>query len=297
MKIRAATRGSPLALWQTNKVISLLSADFPELETEIVIVETTGDKDRETSLSELGGQGAFVKEVQLAVLEGKADFAIHSAKDLPAMSPDGLQLVAFPERADSRDVLVGKHWEELPHEACIATGSIRRKAHLLHQRPDLCFEDLRGNIETRLKKAEHYDAIVMAKAALDRLGLTPEVVDVLDPSILLPQVGQGALAIETRSQDENLKAIFSEIDHVDTHRAVLAERAFLHELGSGCDLPVAANAVVSGDGISLTAVVSSVDGKSLLRTTETGQESLSLGKSVAQNLLDTQGGRELLKKQ
>ena len=201
------------------------------------------------------------------------------------------------ERADSRDVLVGKHWEELPHEARIATGSIRRKAHLLHQRPDLCFEDLRGNIETRLKKAEHYDAIVMAKAALDRLGLTPEVVDVLDPSILLPQVGQGALAIETRAQDENLKAIFSEIDHVDTHRAVLAERAFLHELGSGCDLPVAANAVVSGDDISLTAAVSSIDGKSLLRTTETGQESLSLGKSVAQNLLDTQGGRELLKKQ
>ena len=137
----------------------------------------------------------------------------------------------------------------------------------------------------------------MAKAALARLGLTPEVVDVLDPSILLPQVGQGALAIESRSQDENLKALFSEIDHVDTHRAVLAERAFLHELGSGCDLPVAANAVVSGDDISLTAAVSSIDGKSLLRTTEIGQESLSLGNSVAKNLLDTQGGRELLKKQ
>ena len=138
MKIRAATRGSPLALWQTNKVISLLSAAFPELEIEIVIVETAGDKDRETSLSELGGQGVFVKEVQLAVLEGKADFSIHSAKDLPATSLDGLELIAFPERADPRDVLVGTRWEALPHEACIATGSIRRKAHLLHLRPDLC---------------------------------------------------------------------------------------------------------------------------------------------------------------
>lgn len=297
MKIRAATRGSPLALWQTKKSISLLVETFPEVEIETIIVETTGDRDHQTPLSELGGQGVFVKEVQMAVLEGRADFAVHSAKDLPAISPDGLELIAFPKRADPRDVLIGNRWKELPTQACIATGSIRRQAHLTHLRPDLRFEGLRGNIETRLKKAEQYDGIIMAKAALDRLGLKPKIVDVFDPSVLLPQVGQGALAIECRVEDPEMSALLSEINHPDTHRAVTAERAFLSELGSGCDLPIAAHAVIEGKDILLTAAVSSYDGKTLLKTTETGKESSTLGEKVARSLLDIQGGNKLMKKQ
>ena len=297
MKIRAATRGSPLALWQTKKSISLLAETFPELEIETVIVETTGDRDRQTPLSELGGQGVFVKEVQIAVIEGRADFAVHSAKDLPPVSPDGLELVAFPERADPRDVLIANRWEELPSQACIATGSIRRQAHLAHLRPDLRFEGLRGNIETRLKKAELYDGIIMAKAALDRLGLSPKIVDVFDSAVLLPQVGQGALAIECRVEDPDVSALLSKIDHPDTHRAVTAERAFLSKLGSGCDLPIAAHAVIEGKDVLLTAALSSYDGKTLLKATETGKESSVLGERVAQSLLDTQGGNKLMKKQ
>ena len=296
MKIRAATRGSPLALWQTKKSISLLVDAFPELEVETVVVETAGDRDRETPLNELGGQGIFVKEVQIAVLEGRADFAVHSAKDLPALSPDGLQIIAFPERADPRDVLIGSRWLDLPPKARIATGSIRRQAHLTYLRPDLCFEELRGNIETRLKKAEQYDGIVMAKAALDRLNLNPQIVDVLPPSVLLPQVGQGALAIECRVDEPEISMLLSEINHLDTHRSVTAERAFLSELGTGCDLPIAAHAITKGDDVLLTAALSSYDGETLLRTTETGKDGLVLGKKVAQSLLDTQDGKQLMKK-
>ena len=296
MKIRAATRGSPLALWQTKKSISLLVDVFPELEVETVVVETTGDRDRETPLNELGGQGIFVKEVQIAVLEGRADFAVHSAKDLPALSPDGLQIIAFPERADPRDALIGNRWLDLPPKARIATDSIRRQTHLKYLRPDLCFEELRGNIETRLKKAEEYDGIVMAKAALDRLNLKPQIVDVLHPSVLLPQVGQGALAIECRVDEPEISALLSEINHLDTHRSVMAERAFLSELGTGCDLPIAAHAITKDDDVLLTAALSSYDGKTLLRTTETGKDGLALGKKVAQSLLDIQDGRQLMEK-
>ena len=296
MKIRAATRGSPLALWQTKKSISLLVDAFPGLDVETVVVETTGDRDRETPLNELGGQGIFVKEVQTAVLEGRADFAVHSAKDLPALSPDGLQIIAFLERADPRDAIIGNRWLDLPPKARIATGSIRRQAHLKYLRPDLCFEELRGNIETRLKKAEQFDGIVMAKAALDRLNLKPQIVDVLDPSILLPQVGQGALAIECRMDEPEISMRLSEINHLDTHRSVTAERAFLSELGTGCDLPIAAHATTKGDDVLLTAALSSYNGKTLLRTTETGEDGLTLGKKVAQSLLDAQGGRQLMEK-
>ena len=188
MHIRAATRGSALARWQADRLAALVTAARPDCTVEIVIVETAGDLDRITPLEQMGGQGVFVKEVQNAVLDGRADVAVHSAKDLPALTPDGLTLIAIPERAAPRDALVGCRLDDLPRGATVATGSIRRRAQLGHRRPDLSFVGLRGNIGTRLDRLDGPDgfaAIVMASAALDRLGLAPDVVERLDPSVLV----------------------------------------------------------------------------------------------------------------
>ena len=201
MSLRIATRGSGLALKQTQRVAELISQKFPAIQLETVVVSTAGDRDTKTPIQEIGGQGVFVTDVQSAVLSGEADIAVHSAKDLPAETNPGLVLASVPERADPRDALVGCIWNDLPKGALIATGSIRRRSHLSHLRPDLKFQELRGNIETRLLRVDDVDAILVAKAALDRLGLNPEQMDVLPVSILLPQVGQGALAIECRNED------------------------------------------------------------------------------------------------
>jgi hydroxymethylbilane synthase len=294
MLLRAATRGSALALWQTNRVAELLAQTNPEVEIETVVVETTGDQNQTTPLHQMGGQGVFVKEVQAAVLNGRADFAVHSAKDLPAAATPGLVLVAIPERADPRDVLVGARWADLPAGAIIATGSVRRRAHLAHLRPDLNFAELRGNIATRLEKAADFAAIVMAKAALDRLGLTPAVVDVLPPEVLLPQVGQGALAIECRTDDAVAATLLASISNQESMNTVGAERAFLAELGAGCDLPIAAHAVMDHGEILLTGAMSSFDGTTLLRDSGRSTDGLTLGASLARCLRDDQGGGALL---
>ena len=294
MLLRAATRGSALALWQTNRVAELLTQTNPEVEIETVVVETTGDQNQTTPLHQMGGQGVFVKEVQAAVLNGRADFAVHSAKDLPAAATPGLVLVAIPERADPRDVLVGARWADLPAGAIIATGSVRRRAHLAHLRPDLNFAELRGNIATRLEKAADFAAIVMAKAALDRLGLTPAVVDVLPPEVLLPQVGQGALAIECRTDDAAAATLLASISNQESMNTVGAERAFLAELGAGCDLPIAAHAVMDHGEILLTGAMSSFDGTTLLRDSGRSTDGLTLGASLARCLRDDQGGGALL---
>ena len=290
MLLRAATRGSALALWQTNRVAELLAQTNPEVEIETVVVETTGDQNQTTPLHQMGGQGVFVKEVQAAVLNGRADFAVHSAKDLPAAATPGLVLVAIPERADPRDVLVGARWADLP----TAPGSVRRRAHLAHLRPDLNFAELRGNIATRLEKAADFAAIVMAKAALDRLGLTPAVVDVLPPEVLLPQVGQGALAIECRTDDAAAATLLASISNQESMNTVGAERAFLAELGAGCDLPIAAHAVMDHGEILLTGAMSSFDGTTLLRDSGRSTDGLTLGASLARCLRDDQGGGALL---
>ena len=294
MLLRAATRGSALALWQTNRVAELLAHTNPEVQIETVVVETTGDQNQTTPLHQMGGQGVFVKEVQAAVLNGRADFAVHSAKDLPAAATPGLVLVAIPERADPRDVLVGARWADLPAGAIIATGSVRRRAHLAHLRPDLNFAELRGNIATRLEKAADFAAIVMAKAALDRLGLTPAVVDVLPPEVLLPQVGQGALAIECRTDDAAAATLLASISNQESMNTVGAERAFLAELGAGCDLPIAAHAVMDHGEILLTGAMSSFDGTTLLRDSGRSTDGLTLGASLARCLRDDQGGGALL---
>ena len=303
MHIRAATRGSALARWQADRLAALVTAARPDCTVEIVIVETTGDLDRITPLEQMGGQGVFVKEVQNAVLDGRADVAVHSAKDLPALTPDGLTLIAIPARADPRDALVGCRLDDLPRGATVATGSIRRRAQLGHRRPDLTFVGLRGNIGTRLDRLDGPDgfaAIVMASAALDRLGLAPDIVERLDPSVLLPQVGQGALAVECRFGDADTAALLAAVDDPEAHRMVAAERAFLAELGAGCDLPVAAHAVPTGasEGLEidlcLTGSVSSMDGATLLVEERTGPDGSVLGRAVARNLLDDRGGAALL---
>ncbi len=305
MDLRAATRGSALALWQTRHVAELLGGVDPSVTLEEVIVSTVGDRRTDVPIHTMGGKGIFVKEVQAAVLDGRADIAVHSGKDMPAVSPAGLVLAAVPRRADARDALVGCRFDDLPTGARIGTGSVRRRAQLAWHRPDLVFSEIRGNIATRLAKAQDFDAIVMAAAAIDRLGEEPPIIDRLDPGILLPQVAQGALTIECRADDSDIRGLLAAIEHAPTRRVVDAERAFLAELGGDCSLPAGAHAVlvdgnagVSGDvgpgEIELTGMLSTLDGRVLIRETRLGDDPEELGRSVARYLLDDCGGADLL---
>lgn len=285
--MRIATRGSALARWQADHVAALLGG------AELVIVDTAGDRDKSTSLSELGGRGIFVKEVQAAVLDGRADLAVHSAKDLPsnpALQPDGLVIAAVPERADPRDVLVGSALVDIPPGGTVATGSARRRALLADLRPDLTFADLRGNIDTRMAKASGFAAVVMAKAALDRLGLAGRIAQVLEPHAVVPQVAQGALALECRADDDATLRALAPLDHGPSRRAVDAERSWLAAIGGGCDLPAGAHAVLDGDDVVLAAVLASYDGRIVLRGEERGG---APGSGLAASMLD-RGGRWLL---
>lgn len=297
MTLRAATRGSALARWQTAHVHRLLETAHGRGVDE-VIVSTVGDRDTVTPIHSMGGKGVFVKEVQAAVLDGRADLAVHSGKDLPAETPDGLVLVAVPERADPRDALVGTDWATLPTGARVATGSVRRRAQLAWHRPDLRFSELRGNIATRLEKLADFDAIVMAAAAIDRLELDRADVDRLDPIVLVPQVAQGALAIECRADDTVTIEALTEIEHAPSRRVVDAERAFLSELGGDCDLPAGAYAVLTGDGptaeIELVGMLASLDGRVMIRERRTAADPDALGRSIARHLLDDAGGTDLL---
>lgn len=281
---RIATRGSALALWQAHHVADLLRASDPDLTVEIEVISTEGDRRTDVPLAQIGGKGVFVKEVQAAVIDGRADIAVHSAKDLPAVTPDGLVIAAVPERADARDVLVGARLADLAPGAVVATGSPRRRAQLADLRPDLRFEELRGNIDTRLAKAADFDAIVMAAAALDRLDRHPDIVDLIDIDSMVPQVGQGALAVECRSDDEALIETLGRLDHAPTSRAVAAERAFLLTLGGDCDLPAGAHATLDGATIRLRGVLSGGAGP-LRRVVAEGEDPGRLGSRVADELL------------
>jgi hydroxymethylbilane synthase len=288
--LRAATRGSRLARIQTDLVASQLGVDV-----EPVVVETQGDRQADVPIWELGGRGVFVKEVQAAVLEGRADFAVHSAKDLPSSVVDGLVLACVPSRADARDALVGRRLEALAPGARVATGSARRRAQLAWLRPDLTFAGLRGAMETRLSKAAGFAAIVVAAAALDRLGRMSEVTEVLAAALLVPQVGQGALAVECRADDDRTVAALAAIEHAPSRRAVDAERAWLAEVGGGCDLPVGAHARVAEDGrIRLAAMIATPDGRVMLRAADEGDDPVELGRRLARHLLDDAGGSSLL---
>jgi hydroxymethylbilane synthase len=289
--LRIATRGSALARWQAERVGGRLGEDV-----EYVVISTTGDRDQRSDLHAIGGQGVFTKEVQHAVLDGHADVAVHSAKDLPSETAPGLVLVSVPERGDPRDALAGCALADLPAGATIGTGSVRRRAQLAAYRPDLAFGPLRGNIETRLRKRAElgYDAVVVALTALQRLGLDSDVADVLDPSVMLPQVAQGALAVECRVDDGRTRARLQEIDDAAIHACVDAERAFLAELGGGCSLPCGALAARNGGGIVLDALLASPDGHIVLRTRVAGDDPADVGRTAAADLLDNKGGREIL---
>jgi hydroxymethylbilane synthase len=295
--LRLATRGSPLALFQARRVADRL-AELPGApHCEPVVVLTSGDTLVDVPVAQLGGQGAFVKEVQLAVLDGRADLAVHSAKDLPSVTPPGLVLACVPERADPRDALVGCTLESLSSGATVATGSVRRRAQLAWLRPDLTFCDLRGNMATRLERALEVGAGVLALAALERLGLSAHVVEVLDPRTLLPQVGQGALAVECRDGDQAVLELLAAVDDPVAHGAVRAERAFLAALGGGCTLPLGALAVLDDDGaqLSIDGFLASRDGRVLLRRCVHGpvSEPEELGRRLTAVLLDECGGRSL----
>lgn len=285
--IRAATRGSPLALWQAEYIAGLLRAIDPDVQVELVVVDTHGDRHLEVPIWELGGKGVFAKEVQAAVLDGRADLAVHSAKDLPSTTMSGLVIAAVPERGDPRDALVGSTLADLPDGAEVATGSLRRQAQLAAARPDLRFVGLRGNMATRIAQAADHDAVVVAATALDRLGLADQIAERLATDIVLPQVAQAALAVECRDSDDALLDLLAQIEVANARRCVDAERAFLAALGGDCSLPAAAYATITDGALSIEGRVAAVDGSTVLHHVGTD------GAAVARHLLDN-GGRELL---
>jgi len=294
--LRVATRGSALALWQTEHVVGLLRSVEPSLAVELVIVETHADRNPQTPIEQMGGKGVFAKEIQLAVLEGRADITVHSAKDLPTTTPDGLVLAAVPPRWDPRDALIGSTLADLPMGGVVGTGSLRRQAQLAHARPDLRFEGMRGNVPTRLEKAVNFDAIALACAGLDRLGLADQIAERLEVDVMLPQVGQAAIAVECRPDDYDMRPVVERIEHAATRHCVDAERGFLSELGGDCSLPAAAHATLAGDGLKVEGLIATPDGRTLLREEMTGPASAgaALGRSLANLLLHDRGGAALL---
>jgi hydroxymethylbilane synthase len=271
-----------------------LESKVPDVEVVYVIVETIGDKRTDVPLAEISGRGVFTTEVDQAVLDGRADVAVHSAKDLPAaVSVTGLVLAAVPERADVRDALVGRALSELPLGGIVATGAPRRRVQLAHVRPDLVFSEVRGNIGTRLARVPDGGALVVALAALDRLELTDTAVEVLSVETMLPQVGQGAIALRCRADDDETLGMLEMIDDLEVHRAVLAERAFLACLGGGCEAPVGAYATLAADGIHLEAMLASLDGTQVIRRRALGADPLALGTALAEEMLEIDGAGEL----
>ncbi len=245
--LRIATRSSSQARTQAEVVAAALRDSYPAVQVELVFVETTGDQRADVPLHQIGGQGVFVKEVQRAVLDGRADLAVHSAKDLTSQPADGLMIAAITERRDPRDALIGCPLGELAHGATVATGSVRRRAQLAEMRPDLQFIELRGNIGRRLEKIPAGGSIVMAVAALQVLGMTDRIAEIFDVEAMVPQVGQGAIALECRIDDRTTRHACQQIEHAPSRRAVDIERAFLGEIGSGCSLPIGAYATPADD--------------------------------------------------
>jgi hydroxymethylbilane synthase len=298
--IRIATRRSPLAKWQANHVAGLLRAREPGLEVTLHELLTKGDKILDVALARVGGKGLFVKEIEDALLAGDAEIAVHSMKDLPAVLADGLVIGAVPEREDPRDALCSpKHGTlaKLPQGARVGTSSLRRAAQLMALRPDLRIEVIRGNVETRLRKAsEELDAVVLAYAGLRRLGLAQHATHVFSPEEMLPAVAQGALALEARDGDAATLGRLAALDHPETRQRVEAERGLLRRLEGGCQVPIAAHATVAAGKVTLRALVASVDGKKVIRGERSGAaaEARSLGEALGDELLG-KGAAAILK--
>jgi hydroxymethylbilane synthase len=302
MKLTFATRPSALARWQTQWVIKALQDIYPDLLCEEKIITTKGDKILDRPLPEIGGKGLFTQELESELLSGAVHCAVHSLKDLPVANPEGLTIGCIPVRAEVRDALISRHGftlATLPQNAVVGTSSLRRSAQLLALRPDLKTESLRGNVDTRLRKAldGQYDAIILAGAGLTRLGLGPHVTEWLSLDVMLPAPGQGALAVQCRADDRTTLGLLSALDDESTRSTVTAERAFLSGLGGGCAVPVAAYAeTMIGSqvpGISLIGLVMSVDGKQSIKVTGAGTDALELGYELARKAI-SQGAGEVL---
>ncbi|EOX1541674.1 hydroxymethylbilane synthase [Vibrio cholerae] len=300
--IRIATRQSPLALWQANYVKDALMAAHPGLQVELVTMVTRGDVILDTPLAKVGGKGLFVKELEIAMLEGRADLAVHSMKDVPVDFPDGLGLVTICEREDPRDAFVSNTYakiEDLPSGAIVGTCSLRRQCQLKAARPDLVIKELRGNVGTRLSKldAGEYDAIILAAAGLKRLELESRIRSFMEPEQSLPAVGQGAVGIECRVNDQRVRALLAPLNHADTADRVRCERAMNLTLQGGCQVPIGSYALLEGDTIWLRALVGEPDGSQIVRGEIRGPRTQAeqLGITLAEQLL-SQGAKEILER-
>lgn len=289
--LRIGTRGSALALWQAHHVSELLRALAPDIAIELVEIETVGDQVLNVPLTQLGGEGAFTKAIQQALLDNRVDVAVHSLKDLPTFAVEGLLLAATPRRGATGDAFVSRKHRSfiaLPHGAVVATSSLRRKAQLLHQRPDLKLIDIRGNVETRLRKLveQDLDATILAQAGLVRLGLAEQITEVLDQAWMFPAVGQGALGLECRTKDAGARALLDRLNDPPTRAAVLAERAMLRGLGGGCQTPIGAVTTIAGGILTLRGVVLPPDGSRRIEAAIAGPiaEAESLGQMLADDL-------------
>jgi hydroxymethylbilane synthase len=298
--LRIGTRGSPLALWQARHVAELLRAATPDLTSEIVEIQTAGDLVRDVPLAQLGGDGAFTKALQQALVERRVDLAVHSLKDLPTFAVPNVTLEAVPPRGPIGDALVAKEhgsFTDLPVGAVVGSSSLRRRAQLLHRRPDLKVVDMRGNVETRLRKlmGPGLDAIILAQAGLERLNLAERITEILDSSWMLPAVGQGALGLECRADDARTRDLLRKIDDAKTHGAVLAERALLRGLGGGCQVPIGASASMEDGQLFLRAAVLSPDGRKRIVGSLSGTlgEPEVAGQCLAEDLL-ARGAGQLL---
>ena len=292
-KLVIGTRGSQLALWQAEWVQAQLRMLAPHLSVELKRIQTSGDKIQDVPLAKVGGKGLFVKEIEEALLRKEIDLAVHSMKDLPADLPTGLGIICIPEREDPRDALLtkdGKNLDALPLGARVGTSSLRRQSQLLHARPDLHIEMLRGNVDTRLRKLQEnqFDAIVLAASGLRRLGWDAHISECLPLSVSLPAIGQGALGIEGRVDDHFVRDLVAKLEHQPTRVTVTAERALLKRLEGGCQVPIAGHAVLQEDELTMEGLVASLDGKRYVRYALDGamSEAESLGTKVAEELLD-----------
>jgi hydroxymethylbilane synthase len=294
------TRGSKLAVHQSEWVQTRLKELAPHVTVTLRRIQTSGDKIVDVPLAKIGGKGLFVKEIEEALLSGEIDMAVHSMKDVPTELPAGLDLLCIPRREDARDALIsreGRRFKDLPHGAKVGTSSLRRQAQLLQARPDLSIMMLRGNLDTRLRKLREgqFDAIVLAAAGLRRLGWEHEITEYLAPEISLPAIGQGALGIEGRRDDQFVRSLLSGLEHAPTRTMVRAERALLHRLQGGCQVPIAAHATLDGSDVTLEGLVASVDGKEIIRDRVHGvvTDPESIGIQLAERLLAGGGDRIL----
>lgn len=299
-KLTIGTRQSLLALWQSNHIAALLREKYPECEVVLKKIVTKGDRILDVPLAQIGGKGLFTKEIETELADGTIDLAVHSLKDMPTVLPEGLCLTAITERANVGDAFVSNKYasfEELPLGAVIGTSSLRRKAQLLAARPDLQIIDLRGNVDTRLRKLDEglYDAIILAAAGLERLGHGDRITALIPPDVCLPAVGQGALAIEARTADDEVRSMLEFLNDLPTKQSTDAERAFLGLLEGGCQVPIGVHADVAGEQIKIEAIIAALDGSTVLRDTITGkaEDAVALGQQLGKKMLAA-GGQEIL---